>query len=95
MTAPDGSRPDWWWTGRAPVPGCPGLLPDGTMTSLPAPNLATVTRQQLLDYFDNTWTLTEVLFSALQGAKRGGSSGSGAAQQTQQGQQGQAWAPQC
>ena len=24
------------------------------------------TRQQLLDYFDNTWTLTEVLFSGLQ-----------------------------
>jgi len=26
----------------------------------------TATRQQLLDYFDNTWTLTEVLFSGLQ-----------------------------
>jgi hypothetical protein len=25
----------------------------------------TATRQQLLDYFDNTWTLTEVLFSGL------------------------------
>jgi hypothetical protein len=28
--------------------------------------LQTATRQELLDYFDNTWTLTEVLFSGLQ-----------------------------
>lgn len=64
----DGDRPDWWWTGRAPSQGCPGMLADGTITSLPLPNLATVTREQALDYFDNTWTITEVLFSALQGA---------------------------
>lgn len=45
------------------------MLADGTITSLPLPNLSTVTRQQALDYFDNTWTITEVLFSALQGAR--------------------------
>lgn len=27
--------------------------------------LQTSTRQEILDYFDNTWTLTEVLFSGL------------------------------
>ena len=64
----NGDRPEWWWTGRAPSKGCPGCIADGTITSLPLPNLATVTRQQALDYFDNTWTITEVLFSALQGA---------------------------
>lgn len=63
LTSP---RPAWWWTGRPPRE-CPGLQPDGTLTSLPLPNLATCTRQQVLDYFDNTWTLTEILFSGLQG----------------------------
>ena len=61
-----GPRPAWWWTGRPP-PDCPGLQSDGTLTSLSLPNLATCDRQQVLDYFDNTWTLTEVLFSGLKG----------------------------
>lgn len=61
-----GPRPAWWWTGLPPQ-RCPGRRPDGTLTSLPLPNLATCTRQQVLDYFDNSWTLTEVLFSGLQG----------------------------
>ncbi|MFO1425321.1 MAG: hypothetical protein U1F70_17075, partial [Candidatus Competibacteraceae bacterium] len=61
-----GPRPAWWWTSRPPQ-ACPGLQPDGTLTSLPLPNLATCTRQQVSDYFDNTWTLTEILFSGLQG----------------------------
>ena len=61
-----GSRPAWWWTGQPPQ-DCPGLQSDGTLTSLPLPNLAVCTRQQALDYFDNSWTLTEVLFSGLQG----------------------------
>lgn len=67
VSGPNGERPDWWWTGRRPEAGAPGVQPDGTVTSLPAPNLATVTRQQALEYFENTWLLTEVLFSALQG----------------------------
>lgn len=67
VSGPNGERPDWWWTGRKPEAGAPGILPDGTLTSLPAPNLASVTRQQALDYFENTWLITEVLFSALQG----------------------------
>lgn len=59
-----GPRPPWWWTGLAPQ-DCPGRRPDGTLTSLPLPNLATCTRASVRAYFDNTWTLTEVLFSAL------------------------------
>lgn len=61
-----GQRPQWWWTG-CPPQDCPGRQPDGTLTSLPLPNLATCTRQQVADYFDNTWTLTEVLLSSLRG----------------------------
>ncbi len=61
-----GPRPAWWWTGRPPR-DCPGRQPDGALTSLPLPNLATCTRQQVSDYFDNTWTLTETLFAGLRG----------------------------
>lgn len=43
----------------------PGLMHDtNTLTSLPLPNLATVTRDEALDYFDNTWVLMEELFTA-------------------------------
>ncbi|HUM95900.1 MAG TPA: 5-histidylcysteine sulfoxide synthase [Candidatus Competibacter sp.] len=59
-----GARPAWWWTGRPPR-ACPGAQADGVLTSLPLPDLARCTRQQVLDYFDNTWTLTETLFSGL------------------------------
>lgn len=71
VSGPNGERPDWWWTGRKPEAGAPGILPDGSLTSLPAPNLASVTRQQALEYFENTWLITEVLFSALQGKSWG------------------------
>lgn len=64
-----GSRPDWWWTGKPPILGkCPGVWKNGKIYSLPLPDLSKCTRQQVRDYFDNTWTLTEVLFSSLQGA---------------------------
>eukprot|EP00282_Hemiselmis_andersenii_P005490 CAMPEP_0114143816 /NCGR_PEP_ID=MMETSP0043_2-20121206/19180_1 /TAXON_ID=464988 /ORGANISM="Hemiselmis andersenii, Strain CCMP644" /LENGTH=798 /DNA_ID=CAMNT_0001238123 /DNA_START=24 /DNA_END=2416 /DNA_ORIENTATION=+ len=58
-----------WWTGPGPVVGaCPGMLEDGTITSIPFPDItAEGTRQGVLDYFKNTWTLTEVLFSGLLG----------------------------
>lgn len=61
-----GDRPAWWWTGKAPSE-CPGLRQDGKLGSLPAPDLSRASRRDVLDYFDNTWTLTEVLFAALQG----------------------------
>jgi hypothetical protein len=53
------------WTGQPPVEGCPGY-DAGVIRSLPLPDISsTGTRQGLLEYFDNTWTLTEVLFSGL------------------------------
>ena len=52
------------WTGKEPAE-CPGYQADGTLTSLPLPNLATCTREEVQAYFDNTWTLTEVLFQSL------------------------------
>ena len=55
-----------WWTGRSPAdPGCPGRRPDGTVTSLSTPNLATCTRDEVQAYFENTWVLTEILFAGL------------------------------
>lgn len=51
------------WTGKAPQ-DTPGYV-NGALHSLPLPALDTVTRKSLRDYFDNTWTLTEVLFKSL------------------------------
>lgn len=53
------------WTGLAPVyPICPGVDAHGVMHSLPLVNL-NASRAQLLDYFNNGWALTELLFSGL------------------------------
>src|SRR5476651_2367049 len=55
-----------WWTGKPPIYNiCPGVLPNGIITSLPALDLNNINREKILNYFDNTWTLTEVLFSSL------------------------------
>lgn len=55
-----------WWTGKRPEPGiCPGVDSEGKIHSLPIPNLADCTRDSVQDYFDNSWTLTEVLLSGL------------------------------
>ena len=59
-----GARPDWWWTGLPPT-DCPGRQPDGRLTALPAPSLATCTRDEVLAAFDNGWTLTEIRARAL------------------------------
>lgn len=64
-TLSDGSRPDWFWTGRAPTADAPGMQDDGTLTSLPQPNFRSSTKQDVLDYFDNTWLITEVIFSGV------------------------------
>ncbi|PNW80150.1 hypothetical protein CHLRE_08g380000v5 [Chlamydomonas reinhardtii] len=61
-----GPRGDWWWTGKRPEE-CPGFdKAAGVLRSLPLPNTRSFTRQSVLDYFDNSWTLTEVLFASLQ-----------------------------
>eukprot|EP00798_Chlamydomonas_sp_ICE-L_P005380 gene5380-5600_t len=60
-------RGTWWWTGKTPE-DCPGFSAvDGVLRSLPLPPTKGYTRQQLLDTFDNCWTLTEILFASLQG----------------------------
>ncbi len=53
-----------WFTGIPPS-DCPGFRTDGVLGSLTQPRLDTCTRSEVLSYFNNTWTLTEVLFSAL------------------------------
>lgn len=61
-----GPRPASWWTGKHPTQ-CPGFCEaDLTLRSLPLPNQRKFTRKEVLDYFDNCWTLTEVLLSSLQ-----------------------------
>jgi hypothetical protein len=60
-------RADWWWTALTP-PKCPGWQSEGKhLSALPLPDLSKVTRNQTLEYFQNTWVTTETLFSALQG----------------------------
>eukprot|EP00983_Pelagomonas_calceolata_P043793 1139049-Pelagomonas_calceolata.AAC.2 len=55
-----GPRPASWYTGKHPTQ-CPGFnSKDNTLRALPLPNTHNYTRQSLLDYFDNTWTQTEV-----------------------------------
>ncbi|MEN0058471.1 MAG: 5-histidylcysteine sulfoxide synthase, partial [Bdellovibrio sp.] len=54
-----------WWTGLPPEK-CPGFDSQrGCLEALPLVNLKIASRQDILDYFNNTWTLTEVLFTAL------------------------------
>ncbi|CAF0725291.1 unnamed protein product [Adineta steineri] len=54
-----------FWTGKPPVYGiCPGVESNGSIKSLPQVK-SNATRKELLDYFDNTWTLTEVVFDGL------------------------------
>ena len=55
------SREEEWWTGKSPCQ-CAGYK-DGVLYSLPQPYLENCTKKSLLDYFDNTWTLTESLFT--------------------------------
>ena len=62
-----GADADWFWTGKKPVAGAslPGVSSEGKVTSLPLPDYKTASREELLAYFDNTWMLTETLFSSL------------------------------
>mmetsp|Transcript_12956 Transcript_12956/g.22861 ORF Transcript_12956/g.22861 Transcript_12956/m.22861 type:complete len:891 (+) Transcript_12956:156-2828(+) len=64
-----GPRGADWWTGLHPTM-CPGFdAKANVLRSLPQPNVHKYTRQGLLDYFDNCWTTTEVLFSCMQGTE--------------------------
>ena len=60
----NGARADSWWTGFAPV-HCPGAK-NNALHALPQVSTA-ASRSEVRAYFDNGWTLNELLFSALQG----------------------------
>eukprot|EP00599_Poterioochromonas_sp_BG-1_P017418 CAMPEP_0173166130 /NCGR_PEP_ID=MMETSP1105-20130129/21823_1 /TAXON_ID=2985 /ORGANISM="Ochromonas sp., Strain BG-1" /LENGTH=871 /DNA_ID=CAMNT_0014087299 /DNA_START=251 /DNA_END=2866 /DNA_ORIENTATION=- len=67
-----GQRELNWYTGKPPVHGvCPGVTKEGYIQSLPQVTAATTSGKwskiALQDYFDNTWTMTEVLLGSLQG----------------------------
>lgn len=63
-----GPRPSWWWTGPRPIHGeCPGVDAAGILRGLPPLHLGTCSRGEVLDYFDNGWAMTELLFAGLQG----------------------------
>jgi len=65
-----GPRDDSWWTGLPPAVGCPGYLEkDGHVYSLPQLSFQSgiCTKESIQAYFDNTWTLSEVLLGCLQG----------------------------
>lgn len=54
-----------WWTGLPPEE-CAGYHREQKfLQALPLVNLEICTRQDVLDYFNNSWTLTEILFSSL------------------------------
>lgn len=61
-----GARNADWWTGKHPT-RCPGVS-NGKLYSLPQLSLeGGITREIIQAYFDNTWTLTEVLLASLEG----------------------------
>ena len=54
-----------WFTGMPPN-DCPGFDQERQcLVALPLLNLSICTRQDVLDYFNNSWTLTELLFQGL------------------------------
>ncbi len=60
-----GPREHQWWTGKTPL-NCPGSI-NGKIHSLPQLCLdKKCTKEAIQAYFDNTWTITEALFSSLQ-----------------------------
>lgn len=66
VTAETLLRSQEWYTGKRPQHGvCPGVDAEGKIHSLQIPNLETCTRTEVQNYFDNSWTLTEVLLSGL------------------------------
>jgi L-lysine 2,3-aminomutase len=38
-------------------------MKDGKISSLGVPILSSATKQEVLDYFDNSWLITEIIFS--------------------------------
>lgn len=56
---------DSWWTGLPPEK-CPGFDQErNCLVALPLLNLSICSREDILAYFNNSWTLTELLFQSL------------------------------
>lgn len=56
---------DSWWTGVHPK-ACAGFDHErNCLIALPLLNLEICSRQDVLDYFNNSWTLTELLFQSM------------------------------
>jgi hypothetical protein len=63
LSLKDGSRPNWFWTGPHPSQeGSAGIV-NGRITSLPLPNVASASKDAVLEYFDNSWLISEIIFS--------------------------------
>ncbi|RLN47201.1 hypothetical protein BBJ28_00004142 [Nothophytophthora sp. Chile5] len=63
---------DWFTTSRNPRtdPSFPGVDPtSGRLSAVKMPNLSTCSREEMLDYFDNSWALTDALFATVQGER--------------------------
>ncbi|KAI9987293.1 hypothetical protein PInf_023288 [Phytophthora infestans] len=63
---------DWFTTARNPRtdPTFPGVdRATGRLNASRMPNLLSCSRQEMLDYFDNSWAMTDALFAALQGER--------------------------
>lgn len=58
-----------WWTGLSPE-NCPGFdAKKQSLLALPQIDLTRASREDILNYFNNTWTLTELLFAGLKTEK--------------------------
>ena len=63
-----GRRSSMWWTGVKPdATICPGRSNDGVIRGIAQININQSSREEVQDYLDNGWLLTELLFSSLQG----------------------------
>ncbi|ETL48393.1 hypothetical protein F441_04880 [Phytophthora nicotianae CJ01A1] len=63
---------DWFTTARNPRtdPSFPGVdRATGRLNAIKMPNLLSCSRQEMLDYFDNSWAMTDALFATLQGER--------------------------
>ncbi|KAE9050767.1 hypothetical protein PR003_g2109 [Phytophthora rubi] len=63
---------DWFTTARNPRtdPTFPGVdRATGRLNAIKMPDLRSCSRQEMLDYLDNAWAMTDALFASLQGER--------------------------
>ncbi|KAG6976558.1 hypothetical protein JG688_00001226 [Phytophthora aleatoria] len=68
-----GERADDWFTttrNSRTDPTFPGIdRSTGRLNAIKMPNLRSCSREEMLDYFDNAWAMTDALFATLQGER--------------------------